>query len=160
MSLGVDSCWSWLCDIRNPGIDSLIKFKFYSYSVEDDDYEGYDYSFHSKFSAVWNSGYFPKIASISAFDKDELVSLFANDFSLNGSSYGVEELEVLKSLPIYKTAAGSYTSIGPGHCVISSNSSLKPHNEHCLSYTMDSVERLAFVLELYSYSIPSKCHTS
>ncbi|TXG71909.1 hypothetical protein EZV62_000488 [Acer yangbiense] len=25
MTLGTDHCWSWLCDIRNPGIESLIK---------------------------------------------------------------------------------------------------------------------------------------
>ncbi|CAL1397515.1 unnamed protein product [Linum trigynum] len=52
MSLGTDHCWSWLCDIRNPGIESLIKFKFSSYSAEDDDYEGYDYSLSGRLSAV------------------------------------------------------------------------------------------------------------
>ncbi|KAK4798434.1 hypothetical protein SAY86_030760 [Trapa natans] len=51
-SLGTDSCWSWLCDIRNPGVESLIKFKFDSYSAEDDDYEGYNYSLHGRLSAV------------------------------------------------------------------------------------------------------------
>ncbi|PKI62681.1 hypothetical protein CRG98_016952, partial [Punica granatum] len=51
-SLGADNCWSWLCDIRNPGVESLIKFKFDSYSAEDDDYEGYDYSLHGRLSAV------------------------------------------------------------------------------------------------------------
>lgn len=25
MSLGQDHCWGWLCDIRNQGIESLIK---------------------------------------------------------------------------------------------------------------------------------------
>lgn len=24
-SLGSEQCWDWLCDIRNPGVDSLIK---------------------------------------------------------------------------------------------------------------------------------------
>ncbi|XP_050216889.1 uncharacterized protein LOC126667840 isoform X2 [Mercurialis annua] len=52
MSLGKDHCWSWLCDIRNPGIESLIKFKFSSYSADDDDYEGYDYSLSGRLSAV------------------------------------------------------------------------------------------------------------
>lgn len=28
MSLGTDQCWDWLCDIRNPGVDSLIKVCF------------------------------------------------------------------------------------------------------------------------------------
>ncbi|KAK1591812.1 hypothetical protein Q3G72_014066 [Acer saccharum] len=52
MSLGTDHCWSWLCDIRNPGIESLIKFKFNSYSAGDDDYEGYDYSLSGRLSAL------------------------------------------------------------------------------------------------------------
>ncbi|CAN1281796.1 Intermembrane lipid transfer protein vps13A [Linum perenne] len=52
MSLGRSHCWSWFCDIRNPGIESLIKFKFDSYSAEDDDYEGYDYSLSGRLSAV------------------------------------------------------------------------------------------------------------
>ncbi|KAK7264763.1 hypothetical protein RJT34_32373 [Clitoria ternatea] len=51
-SLGTDQCWDWLCDLRNPGVDSLIKFKFNSYSADDDDYEGYDYSLQGHLSAV------------------------------------------------------------------------------------------------------------
>ncbi|KAK9670363.1 hypothetical protein RND81_13G196500 [Saponaria officinalis] len=52
LSLGNDDCWSWLCDIRDPGAESLIKFEFKSYSAEDDDYEGYDYSLSGRLSAV------------------------------------------------------------------------------------------------------------
>ncbi|KAK8929011.1 hypothetical protein KSP39_PZI017866 [Platanthera zijinensis] len=52
MSLGPDDRWGWLCDIRNQGIESLIRFKFQSYSVEDDDYDGYDYSLSGRLSAV------------------------------------------------------------------------------------------------------------
>ncbi|KAK8661863.1 hypothetical protein V6N13_091452 [Hibiscus sabdariffa] len=52
MSLGVDNCLGWLCDIRNPGVESLIKFKFNSFSAGDDDYEGYDYSLFGRLSAV------------------------------------------------------------------------------------------------------------
>ncbi|XP_010500318.2 PREDICTED: uncharacterized protein LOC104777719 [Camelina sativa] len=51
-SLESGNCWSWLCDIRDPGVESLIKFKFSSYSAGDDDYEGYDYSLTGKLSAV------------------------------------------------------------------------------------------------------------
>lgn len=29
MSLGTDHCWGWLCDIRNPGVESLIKVFFF-----------------------------------------------------------------------------------------------------------------------------------
>lgn len=25
MSIGTEHCWGWLCDIRNPGVESLIK---------------------------------------------------------------------------------------------------------------------------------------
>ncbi|KAM2018735.1 hypothetical protein ACFX1T_021631 [Malus domestica] len=52
MSLGTDHCWAWLCDICNPGVESLIKFKFNSYSAEDDDYKGYEYSLCGRLSAV------------------------------------------------------------------------------------------------------------
>lgn len=52
MCLGTEHCWDWLCDIRNPGVESLIKFKFDSYSAEDEDYEGYDYSLQGRLSAV------------------------------------------------------------------------------------------------------------
>ncbi|XP_068666865.1 uncharacterized protein [Aristolochia californica] len=52
MSLGKDHPWGWLCDIRNQGVESLIKFTFQSYSMEDDDYEGHDYSLHGRLSAV------------------------------------------------------------------------------------------------------------
>ncbi|KAK8983318.1 hypothetical protein V6N11_073414 [Hibiscus sabdariffa] len=52
MSHGADNCLGWLCDIRNPGVESLIKFKFNSFSAGDDDYEGYDYSLFGRLSAV------------------------------------------------------------------------------------------------------------
>ncbi|XP_043709636.1 uncharacterized protein LOC122658659 isoform X2 [Telopea speciosissima] len=52
MSLGADHRWGWLCDIRNQGVESLIKFTFNSYSAEDDDHEGYDYSLRGRLSAV------------------------------------------------------------------------------------------------------------
>ncbi|KAK4265962.1 hypothetical protein QN277_026944 [Acacia crassicarpa] len=51
-SLGTDHSWAWLCDLRNPGTDSLIRFKFNSYQVEDDEYQGYDYSLQGHLSAV------------------------------------------------------------------------------------------------------------
>ncbi|KAL6634351.1 hypothetical protein ACP70R_027022 [Stipagrostis hirtigluma subsp. patula] len=44
MSLGPDHRWGWLCDIRKPGVESLIKFTFKSYSVDDEDFEGHNYS--------------------------------------------------------------------------------------------------------------------
>ncbi|XP_031479692.1 uncharacterized protein LOC116250249 isoform X3 [Nymphaea colorata] len=52
MSLGMDHCWGWLCDLRNSGVESLIKFKFQSYNIGEDDYDGYDYSLSVRLSAV------------------------------------------------------------------------------------------------------------
>ncbi|KAG8370579.1 hypothetical protein BUALT_Bualt14G0131800 [Buddleja alternifolia] len=52
LSLGSDHCWGWLCDLRNQEAESLIEFTFNSYSIEDDDYEGYDYSLSGRLSAV------------------------------------------------------------------------------------------------------------
>lgn len=95
----------------------------------------------SRLVAATRAGYFPELTSFPTSDKDELVYLFADDFSYNGPNYESEELEVLQSLPIYKTAIGSYTSLhNQGQCMISPNSFLKPYDEHCLSYTAESVE--------------------
>lgn len=33
MSLGTDHCWGWLCDIRNPGVESLIKVFIYLFFI-------------------------------------------------------------------------------------------------------------------------------
>eukprot|EP01018_Ginkgo_biloba_P025446 Gb_15429 [translate_table: standard] len=52
MSLGSDHWWGWLCDIRDPGSDSLVKLKFQSYNRDDDDFQGYDYSLTARLSAV------------------------------------------------------------------------------------------------------------
>ncbi|KAK1380403.1 Calcium-dependent lipid-binding family protein [Heracleum sosnowskyi] len=52
LSLGSEHYWAWLCDIRNQGAESLIQFRFNSYTAEDDDYEGYDYSLQCRLSAV------------------------------------------------------------------------------------------------------------
>ncbi|CAA0829437.1 calcium-dependent lipid-binding family protein, partial [Striga hermonthica] len=52
LSLGSNHCWGWLCDLRNQEAESLIQFSFKSYSIGDDDYEGYDYSLSGRLSAV------------------------------------------------------------------------------------------------------------
>ncbi|KAL6841988.1 hypothetical protein ACP4OV_028188 [Aristida adscensionis] len=64
MSLGPEHRWGWLCDIRKPGIESLIKFTFKSYSVEDEDFEGHNYSLTGQLSAVRIfSSYFMELAT-------------------------------------------------------------------------------------------------
>ncbi|TYH39166.1 hypothetical protein ES332_D12G162000v1 [Gossypium tomentosum] len=95
----------------------------------------------SKLVATKRAGFFPELTLFSAADRDELLNLFALDFSNNGPRYGRDELEVLCSLPIYRTVLGSFTGLNnQEHCMISSNSFLKPCNEHCLSYSTDSIE--------------------
>ncbi|XP_059447074.1 uncharacterized protein LOC132178626 isoform X3 [Corylus avellana] len=112
----------------------------------------------SKLVAAKSAGYFPELASLSTSDRDELFTLFANDYSSNSSNYTVEELEILRSLPIYKTVVGSYTRLHvEDQCMISSNSFLKPYDERCLSYSTDSIEfsllRALGVSELHDQQI-------
>ncbi|CAK9135396.1 unnamed protein product [Ilex paraguariensis] len=93
----------------------------------------------SKLVAAKHAGYFPELTSFLASDREELFTLFASDFSSNGSEYGREELEALRDLPIYKTVAGTYTRLHhPDLCMIPSNTFLKAYDERCLSYTTDS----------------------
>ncbi|XVF66987.1 hypothetical protein PTKIN_Ptkin10aG0083900 [Pterospermum kingtungense] len=95
----------------------------------------------SKLVAAKHAGLFPELTSFSAADRDELFNLFALDFSNNGSRYGGEELVVLRSLPIFRTVSGSYTGLNnQEHCMIPTNSFLKPCDERCLSYSTDSIE--------------------
>lgn len=94
----------------------------------------------SKLVAAKHAGYLAEVTSLSTSDRDELFTLFANDFFSHSSNYGIEELKVLRFLPIYKTVVGSYTRLDrEDQCMISSNSFLKPYDERCLSYSSDSI---------------------
>lgn len=111
----------------------------------------------SKLVAAKQAGYLSEPSNISTSNCDELFSLFANEYS-NGSCYTQEEIEVLRSLPIYKTVVGSYTKLqGQDQCMIPSHSFLKPYDEHCLCYATDSDEssflRALGVLELHDQQI-------
>ncbi|KAJ8747299.1 hypothetical protein K2173_011564 [Erythroxylum novogranatense] len=95
----------------------------------------------SKLVAAKSAGYFHEFVAFSDSDRDKLFKLLANDFFRNGYNYGDQEVEALRSLPIYKTAVGSFTTLhGQDQCMISSNSFLKPCDAHCLSYSTDSAE--------------------
>ncbi|XP_038718957.1 sacsin isoform X2 [Tripterygium wilfordii] len=97
----------------------------------------------SKLVAAKHAGYFAELASFSASDRDDLCTFFAYDFVSNGSCYKAEELEILRSLPIYKTVIGSYTRLnGQEQCLISLDSFFKPNDERCLSYSVESTEGL------------------
>ncbi|KAK7310408.1 hypothetical protein RJT34_07912 [Clitoria ternatea] len=112
----------------------------------------------SKLVAAKQAGYFSEPTNFSTSNCDALFSLFSDEFFTNGFHYAREEIEVLRSLPIYKTVVGSYTKLhGQDQCMIPSNSFLKPYDEHCLSYATDSNEssflRALGVLELQDQQI-------
>ena len=112
----------------------------------------------SKLVAAKQAGYFAEPSNFSASKCDELFSLFSNEFFSNGFSYAREEIEVLRSLPIYKTVVGSYTKLqGQDQCMIPSDSFFKPYDERCLSYATNSNEssflRALGVLELQDQQI-------
>lgn len=93
----------------------------------------------SKLVAAKQAGYFTEPNNLSASSCDALFSLFCDELFSNGFHYAQEEIEILRSLPIYKTVVGSYTKLkDQDQCMIPSNSFFKPHDEHCLSYATDS----------------------
>lgn len=99
----------------------------------------------SKLLAAKRAGYFSVPASLLNADRDELFTLFASDFSPNGSAYKNEELDVLRDLPIYKTVVGTYTPLhGSDQCIISPNSFFQPYDGRCLSNSVDPSGRLLF----------------
>lgn len=111
----------------------------------------------SKLVAAKQAGYLSEPANLSTSSCDDLFSLFSSEFS-NGSSFTREEIEVLRSLPIYKTVVGSYTKLqGQDQCIIPSHSFLKPYDEHCLACGADSIEssflQALGVLELHDKQI-------
>jgi sacsin len=112
----------------------------------------------SKLVAVKQAGYFTEPTDLSTSNCDALFSLFSDEFFSNNFRYAPEEIEVLRSLPIYKTVVGSYTKLhGQDQCMIPSNSFFKPYDEHCLSYATDSNQssfvRALGVLELHDQQI-------
>ncbi|KAL8483693.1 hypothetical protein ACS0TY_026393 [Phlomoides rotata] len=95
----------------------------------------------SKLVAAKQAGYFSALTSFPDSDRDELFRLFASDFYSSSTSYGREELEVLRGLPIYRTVLGTYTRLeSEDLCMISSNTFLKPSADRCLSYSTNSTE--------------------
>ncbi|XP_073134921.1 uncharacterized protein [Henckelia pumila] len=51
-SLHNSHMYFWACDMRNPGGSSFVELVFCSFSREDEDYEGYDYSLLGQLSEV------------------------------------------------------------------------------------------------------------
>lgn len=51
-SLPDDHIYFWACDMRNPGGSSFVELIFTSFSVDDEDYKGFDYSLFGQLSEV------------------------------------------------------------------------------------------------------------
>ncbi|CAN6486849.1 unnamed protein product [Victoria cruziana] len=51
-SLSPTHDYFWICDMRDPTGSSFVELEFSSFSVDDDDYEGYDYGLSGKLSEV------------------------------------------------------------------------------------------------------------
>ncbi|KAL3499805.1 hypothetical protein ACH5RR_038898 [Cinchona calisaya] len=51
-SLNSKHIYFWACDMRNPGGSSFVELVFCSFSPDDEDYEGYDYSLVGQLSEV------------------------------------------------------------------------------------------------------------
>ncbi|KAI3453469.1 hypothetical protein Pfo_010132 [Paulownia fortunei] len=51
-SLHSSHMYFWACDMRNPGGNSFVELVFCSFSADDEDYEGYDYSLLGQLSEV------------------------------------------------------------------------------------------------------------
>ncbi|KAM6557396.1 hypothetical protein CsatB_004415 [Cannabis sativa] len=51
-SLPENHMYFWACDMRNPGGSSFVELVFTSFSVGDEDYKGYEYSFFGELSEV------------------------------------------------------------------------------------------------------------
>ncbi|KAG2569738.1 hypothetical protein PVAP13_7NG437900 [Panicum virgatum] len=89
----------------------------------------------SKLVAAKNGTHLPSPLSLSSGDCDRLFELFVSEFRLASNYlYEREELDVLRTLPIYKTVTGTYTSLlGSDHCILSPSAFFHPSDDRCLS---------------------------
>lgn len=92
-------------------------------------------AFVSKLVAAKNAAHLPLPLSLSSEDCDRLFELFVSDFRLaNNHLYQREELDVLRTLPIYNTVTGTYTSLlGSDHYILSPTAFFHPSDARCLS---------------------------
>ncbi|CAO2037010.1 unnamed protein product [Urochloa humidicola] len=94
----------------------------------------------SKLVAAKNVSHLPLPLSLSSGDCDRLFGLFVSEFRLASNHlYQREELDVLRTLPIYKTVTGTYTSLlGSDHWILSPNAFFHPSDDRCLSCSSDA----------------------
>ncbi|MCO5547273.1 hypothetical protein L7F22_000720 [Adiantum nelumboides] len=76
--------------------------------------------------------------NLAASDCDALFSLFAKEFHVTpsiASSCTTADFELLRSLPIYKTTNGTYTSVDSSvHCILTPTAFFKPQSDLCLQH--------------------------
>lgn len=73
--------------------------------------------------------------SLVPSDCDALFSLFATEFQSFPSTVADAELSLMRSLPIYKTTTGVYTSIDPScHCIVTQGTFFQPQSDLCLQH--------------------------
>lgn len=82
-SLPDSHMYFWICDMRNPGGTSFVELVFTSFNVEDEDYEGYEYSLFGQLSEV-------RVVYLNRFVQ-EVVSYFMG--LVPNSSKGVVKLK-------------------------------------------------------------------
>jgi sacsin len=89
----------------------------------------------SKLVAAKNVAHLPSPLSLSSEDCDRLFGLFVLEFRLfSNHLYQREELDVLRTLPMYRTVTGTYTSLlGSDHCILSPTAFFQPIDARCLS---------------------------
>ena len=79
----------------------------------------------------------PSDLAFTPADCDALFNLFASSTSAgsSASAYNVEELNLLRLLPIYKTRTGTYVTLDQQvHCIVPPSMFLQPDDDLCLEY--------------------------
>ncbi|GJN01337.1 hypothetical protein PR202_ga18596 [Eleusine coracana subsp. coracana] len=118
----------------------------------------------SKLVAAKNVAHLPSPLNLSSEDCDRLFGLFVSEFGLSSNqSYQREELDVLRTLPMYKTVTGTYTSLlGSDHCILSPTAFFQPSDARCLSCSSNAnlflqalgVEQLSDQEILVKFALP------
>ncbi|KAL6651611.1 hypothetical protein ACP70R_010536 [Stipagrostis hirtigluma subsp. patula] len=118
----------------------------------------------SKLVAAKNVSHLPSPLSLSSEDSDRLFGIFVSEFRLSSNHlYQREELDVLRTLPMYKTVTGTYTSLlGSDHCILSPTAFFHPSDARCLSCSSNAnlflqalgVEQLSDQEILVKFALP------
>lgn len=118
----------------------------------------------SKLVAAKTAAHLPSPLSLSSEDCDRLFGLFVSEFRLSSNHlYQGEELDILRTLPMYKTVTGTYRSLlGSDHCILSPTAFFQPNDARCLSCSSNAniflqalgVEQLSDQEILVKFALP------